>query len=79
MEKQKEGRMILDLEESLELCDWLLEKGIGLGEAAHVICDLACGDSFAIALLKVFKHRQLKLEEIHAKNPLSNLDDPIAY
>ncbi len=70
--------MILDLRESQELCDWLMRRGLGLGECADLLCDLACGDSFCIALLKVFKNRQLKHEEIHAKNPMPDFwGDPI--
>ncbi len=60
--------MILDIEESKELCDWLLGRGLGLGECAHVLCDLTCGDTLAIALLKVFKHRQLIQDKIHEKD-----------
>lgn len=69
--------MILDLKESKELCDWLLDRGLGLCEAAWVLGDLACGDSLAIALLKVFKERKLKLEAIHAKNPINDWGNPI--
>lgn len=69
--------MILDLKESKELCDWLLDRGLGLGEAAWVLADLACGDSLAIALLKVFKDRKLKLEAIHAKNTINDWGNPI--
>lgn len=69
--------MILDLNESKELCDWLLDRGLGLGEAAWVLGDLACGDSLAIALLKVFKERKLKLEAIHEKNPINDFGNPI--
>lgn len=58
MEEQKENRMILDLKESQDLCDWLIERGLGLVEAAMVICDIACGDSLCIALIKVFNHRK---------------------
>lgn len=69
--------MILDLAESKELCDWLLDRGVTLGEAAYVLCNLACGDSLGIALLKMFKHRQLKQEENNAKNNLSDWGNPI--
>lgn len=69
--------MILDLNESKELCDWLLDRGLGLGEAAWVLADLTCGDSLAIALLKVFKERKLKLEAIHAQVPISDWGNPI--
>jgi len=69
--------MILDLDESKELCDWLMERGLGLGECAWVLADLACGDSFAIALIKVFNQRQKKLEAIHAKNPIPDWGCPL--
>ena len=69
--------MILDIDESKELCDWLMERGVGLGEAAHFLCDLGCGDSFAIALLKVFKQRQYNLEKINAKKSFNDWGSPI--
>lgn len=69
--------MILGLEESKELCDWLMERGLGLEEVAHFLCDLGCGDSFAIALLKVFINRQEKLEKLHDKNPIPDWGNPI--
>lgn len=70
--------MILDLKESKELCDWLMRRGLGLGECAHVLCSLGSGDSFAIALLKVFEKRKQKYEEIHAKNTMPDFwGDPI--
>jgi len=69
--------MILDVEESKELCDWLMERGLGLGETAHFLCDLGCGDTFAIALMKVFKHRQNLMEKLHAKKPIPDWGNPI--
>lgn len=69
--------MILDLEESKELCDWLLERGLGLGECAWVLADLAAGDSFAIALVKVFDQRKKNLEAIHEKFAADNWSCPL--
>ena len=69
--------MILDLKESQEMCDWLIERGLGLGECAYVLCDLACGDSFDISLLKVFKQRELKLEAANAKANVIDWGCPI--
>lgn len=63
--------MILDLKESQELCDWLLQRGIGLDEAACVLGDISCGDTLAIALLKVFNHRKSNMEKKH-ENLFSN-------
>jgi hypothetical protein len=45
--------------QSLELCEWLVTKGLGMGECAHLITDMEIGDSFGMALLKVFKRREL--------------------
>jgi hypothetical protein len=70
MERQEEG-MILDLKESQDLCDWLLQRGISLDEAACIIADISCGDTFCIALLKVFNHRKSNKEKIH-ENIFSN-------
>lgn len=44
--------------ENMDLVDWLLEKGLGTGEAAQFLCDLQIGDTFGCALLKVFKRRE---------------------
>jgi hypothetical protein len=71
MERQEEG-MILDLKESQELCDWLLQRGLCLDETACVLGDLACGDTFAIALLKVFNHRRKNNMEKNNENIFSN-------
>lgn len=49
--------MIFEIEEAKSHCDWLLDRGLGLGECANVLCDMQCGDTFSLALLKVFKHR----------------------
>lgn len=59
----------MEISEARELCDWLVQKGLGMGECAHVITDLELGDSFGLALLKVFKRR-----EVEVKNEYANLD-----
>jgi len=69
--------VILDLDESIELCDWLIARGLGLGEAAHVLADLAMGDTLCIALLKMFKHRQAMMEKIHGKKQSPDWGNPI--
>ena len=69
--------MILSIEESQNLCEWLLDRGLGLGECACVLGDLECGDSFALALLKVFHERKLKMESIHAQNDPIDWGNPI--
>lgn len=58
--------MHVSIEESQSLCDWLLDRGLELGECACVLGDLESGDSFALALLKVFYARKLKLESVNA-------------
>lgn len=69
--------IVLDLKESQELCDWLLERGVSLDEAACVLGDLTCGDTFGIALLKVFKHRKLNLEKRNEKDISYDWGNPI--
>lgn len=46
------------VKENMDFVDWLIQKGLGTGEAAHVLCDMQMGDSFGCALLKVFKRRE---------------------
>ncbi len=50
--------MILDIKESQELCDWLIQRGLGLGEAAYVLCDISLGDPLGLALVKTFNRRK---------------------
>lgn len=69
--------MIFEIEEAKRHCDWLMEKGLGLGECATFLGNMDCGDTFSIALLKVFINRQDKLEKIHGKITSSDWGSPI--
>jgi hypothetical protein len=69
--------MILDLPQSQDLCDWLLQRGLGLGECAWVLADMQSGDSFALALLKVFETRKKQMEKVHEKDPVPDWGNPI--
>lgn len=69
--------MIFHIEEAKTHCDWLLSRGLGLGECAHILADLECGDTFALALMKVFKNRQDQLEKIHEKLNAHDWGSPI--
>ena len=64
----------MPLNQACELTEWLVNKGLGMGECAHLITDLELGDSFGMALLKVFKRR-----EVEAQNAQRNFDwgDPV--
>lgn len=64
--KEIESMKHLSLPQSVELSDWLVDKGLGMGECAHLITDIELGDSFGMALLKVFKRREV-LERSHEK------------
>jgi len=68
--------MRLEIDESIEICNWLLDNDLGLDECAHVLSDVECGDTFGLALLKVFKYRKLTMEKLHEKFP-TNFNDPI--
>ncbi len=59
--------MNLDLKTSQELCDWLLQRGLKLSEAANVLCDLTSGHSFGVALVNVFSLRNNQLEKAYDK------------
>ena len=69
--------MILPNEECQQLCDWLIEKGLGLGECALFLSNIELGDSFALALLKVFIERKKQLEAIHEKKTIHDWGSPI--
>jgi len=59
-----------ELDDAQKLIDWLMERGLGLGESARVIADMECGDSLSLAIRKVFKQRELMFEELkHTKLP----------
>ncbi len=58
MESQKGDTVILDVEESKEMFNWLMTRGLSLRESAWVICDLGTGDTLSIALIKAFKYRE---------------------
>ncbi len=69
--------MTLDIEESKEMCDWLLRRQLSLEEAALFLCYMGAGDPFSVALLNVFKHRQIKLEKINDKKTIPDWGNPI--
>lgn len=71
--------MILSIEEGEELIDWLMDKGLGLGECAYMMCNMERGDSFSIALLKVFNERKKKLDTISNKNYFSACCNPATH
>jgi hypothetical protein len=50
--------MILNLFDSIELCDWLVDKGLSLEEAAHVLIEITMGDPLSVALMKIFDKRK---------------------
>lgn len=69
--------MNLSLEESKELCDWLIERGLNLCECAWVMADIACGDTFSVALLKVYKQRRENLEALNEEVDFDDWGIPI--
>lgn len=69
--------MMLDIKESQNLCDWLLERGLGLSECACVISHIECGDPFSLALLKVFIERKKMMEKIDENDAFNPWHDPI--
>jgi len=77
MERQEKDRMILTVEQNIELCDWMLARGLALGECACVLCEMECGDTFALALARVFKRRQQLAEKIHDKTNGPDWGNPI--
>ncbi len=78
MEKQEKNNMILSITENLDLCEWLMERGLGLGECACVLCELECGDTFALALARVFSRRKQIAEKMHEKTNQPSWDSPIS-
>lgn len=67
-----------DIRQELDLCEWLMNRGLGLEECAWVLSDLYTGYTFPLALLNVFHDRKLLLEKCHAKNnDISDWGNPI--
>jgi hypothetical protein len=77
MESKEKDRMILSITENLDLCEWLMERGLGLGECACVLCELECGDTFALALARVFTRRKQLAEKMHEKTDKTDWGSPI--
>lgn len=77
MESKEKDRMILSIAENLDLCEWLMERGLGLGECACVLCELECGDTFALALARVFQRREKLKEKLDEKTKSTNCGNPI--
>jgi hypothetical protein len=69
--------MIFEVEEAQKLCDWMLDRGLGLGECAYMLSHMECGDTFALALFKVFKNRELKTERLHERFNARDWGNPI--
>lgn len=69
--------MILPIEENLSLCDWLLDNGLGLGECACILCEMECGDTFALALMRVFIRRKQIKEQLDEKTKSTDWGSPI--
>lgn len=57
--------MILNIQESMDLCDWLLEREVYLSESANILVDLQHGETFGLALKKVFKNRCEMIEKMN--------------
>ena len=77
MEKQEKNRMILSITENLELCEWLMERGLVHDECACILCELECGDTFALALARIFTRRKQLAEIIHEKSKQNNITNPV--
>ncbi len=69
--------MIFDTEQAKSLCDWMLDRGLGLHECACVLSNIECGDTFVLALLKVFKNREIKMEKLNEKFSVVDWNNPI--
>jgi hypothetical protein len=77
MESKEKDRMILSIAENLDLCEWLIERGLGLDECACVLCEMECGDTFALALARVFQRREKLKEKLHEKTNQPSWDNPL--
>lgn len=66
----------MDLEESKELIDWLMEKGLDLQDSAAVLCYITCGSSLGVSILNVFIDKK-KEENKREKYSIPDWGNPI--
>lgn len=69
--------MIMSIEASKDLMDWMVSRGLGLGEAARVLGWMECGDTFALALMRVFHSREQMLESLHENYCMDSCPDSL--
>ena len=67
----------MSIEETRNLFDWLLDRGLSLLEAAFVLTSLEQGNPLGVSLLEVFKTRYLTREMINEKLSISDWGNPI--
>ncbi len=69
---------MFETHESKRLIDWLLERGLGVGESAFVVRDVECGHSLAWAISTVFEERKKIMERLNnEKLPNDDWGNPI--
>lgn len=54
---------MIEVEESINIMNWLIANGIDIHEAAKAVRDVELGDSMAESILKLFKRREIYKEE----------------
>ena len=66
---------MFSIREEMDLCEWLMSRGLGLGEAANLIVYMEQRNSFGKALCIIYEERKLKIKEIHdqQKANMSNM------
>lgn len=69
LEKQREINMdMVDVEETKNICNWLIGHGLSLSEAACVAGYVKTGDNFSTAILKVLISRKECNEKTYYRN-----------
>ena len=67
----------MDLHESKELIDWLMEKGLDLQDSAAVLCYITCGSTLGVSILNVFIDKNRKEEKTREKYSIPDWGNPI--
>ena len=67
--------MIMSIDGSRDVIDFLLEKGLTFSESVTVISNMECGDTFALAITRVFRERERLLESLNEKNGINSSND----
>ncbi len=69
--------LVLDLEDSKDLLEWLMNNGLSLKESAEVIAEMKYGVSLSFAIINIFRRRKETTGAIKDVYKVNNWGDPV--